>query len=188
MAAALVVLCAAMGPTCASAERPGVTAPAAPAVRIDGEVLDVEAALRSVAPQILRLESQIYAVRRRALEDAVARWLLERDAARRSVTVRDLLVEEVDAEVVAPTEAEIDARAARPQRGDTAGGTPGEIAEMREGIGASLMEQRRVRRRAEFVASLRAKTTITIEGLDPPVRTGWSPRRVSPRRDRPTPR
>ena len=167
MTTVVVMLYAAIGSTTlVSAESAAATAPA---VQIDGEALDVGAALRSVDLQILRLESQIYALRRRVVEDAVAKRLLEREAARRSMTIQALLAEEVDSKVVPPTEAEVDARATRPQRGDAAGGTPEDIAEMRQGIRASLVEQRRVQQRAQFVASLRAKANITIEGLDPPV-------------------
>jgi protein-disulfide isomerase len=165
MATAVVMLCAAMGP--ASAGETEATAPVIPVVRIDGEALDVEAALRSVTPQILRLEAQIYGMRRRAIEDAVAKRLLEREAARRSMSVRALLAQEVDARVAPPTEAEVEARLAG--RAGAADGTAEDVAETRAAIRASLVAQRRVEAQGRFVAALRERSAIRIDGLEPPI-------------------
>ena len=165
--AATVVLglCVAMGPALASGETVGA-AGGEPVVQVDGEALDIDAALRPFALQILRFESQAYALRRRAIDDAVAKRLIEREAAKRSLTTQALLALEVDAKIVPPTEVEVDARTA--SRGGAAGSTEAEIAETRVAIRASMVEQRRAEQRAQFVAALRANAAVTIEGLAPP--------------------
>jgi protein-disulfide isomerase len=163
---ALLTLGVAPGSAETGAEAPAVPSRAAPGVRIDGHALDFDAALRPFALQILRLESQLYALQRRAIDEAIAQYLLEREAARRSTSVRAMLAEEVDRRIVPPTEAEVDARLAR--RASATDGTAEDVAEMRTAIRASLVAQRRAEAQGRFVAALRESSSVRIEGLEPP--------------------
>jgi protein-disulfide isomerase len=162
-AAALMLLAFAAWPAAVPAQTP---ARSQPLVQIDGEGLDVEAALRPYALQILRAESQLYAIRRKAIDDAIARRLLEREAARRSVTVETLLAQEVDAKVTPPTDADVDAQLARRQGGPTL--SDEERHEARAGMRAALTEQRRAEQRQKLVTTLRERAKIVVD-LEPPV-------------------
>jgi protein-disulfide isomerase len=82
------------------------------------------------------------------------------------MNVRALLVEEVDARVVSPTPAEVEARLSR--RAGATDGTAEDLAETRAAVRASLAAQRRVEARARFVARLREASTVRIEGLERP--------------------
>jgi len=160
----LVMLAAAQPAAPATAE---TAAPAGrPLVEVDGEPLDVDAALRPFAAQILRLESQLYALRRRAVDDAIARRLLEREAARRSTTVEALLAQEVEAKLTPPAEAEVEARVAARKRAGAV--TDEELEAARHGIRAALAERQRAELREKLVASLRERARIVVEGLEPP--------------------
>lgn len=111
----------------------------------------------------LSLRAQEYQMRRQLLESLVEKRLLEIEARTRRVTVEALLKAEVESKAKPVTETDVDT-AMRSVGWGMAASSP---AETRERVRTALRRERESIRRAEFVTSLRAKTTIRVL-LDPP--------------------
>ncbi|MCC6130893.1 MAG: thioredoxin domain-containing protein [Acidobacteria bacterium] len=111
----------------------------------------------------LSLRAQEYQMRRQLLDSLVETRLLEIEARSRRITVEALLKAEVESKAKPVAETEVDT-AMRSVGWGMAASSP---AETRERVRTALRRERESIRRAEFLASLRAKTSIRVL-LDPP--------------------
>lgn len=125
---------------------------------IDGVPLTAEEVEAPVALQIFRLESQIHALRSKALEDAIAKRLLEREAKRQGLSVEALLVQEVQAKATPPTDEEV--RVFLENRKREGGVPPKEEAGLKEQLRNYLIQQKLAQQRERYVAVLRANAKV----------------------------
>jgi protein-disulfide isomerase len=147
----------------APAPSPAVAAASDVVAVIAGEPFTARQLEEAAGPRLFQLRSQQYQAQRQILDDAIAKRLLEREAAQRKITVDDLVQQEVTAKVTPVTEAEQKAfyEQNKPRFG------PLTEAEAMKRIETGLAQQRAAQRRADFVDTLRAKAGVRIL-LDPP--------------------
>ncbi len=118
---------------------------------------------QAVGTKLARLLTEVYNVRRAALDELIAKKLLDAEAARRGVTVDQLLQAQVRAKVSAPDPAEID-RVWEGVADRYAGMTKEQaLAE----ISRSAVEHRFQLRKAEYVRELREAAGVRVN-LQPP--------------------
>lgn len=132
---------------------------------IDGETLAVEEVESPVALQIFRLESQIYTLRKKAIEEAIDRHLLGREAKRHGLSIEDLLRQEVETRMAPPGEDEI--RMLLEKRKREAGGAQHDDAALREQLRNYLILQQLAQHRERYLADLRAKAKVVTYLSEP---------------------
>jgi protein-disulfide isomerase len=141
-----------------------LAAPAAGTVAIvDGKPItaaDLEALAGS---QLAQIRSQEYQIKRRALDELIARRLAEKEAAARGISSDELMRTEIEAKVPAITEAE--QKAFYEQNKARLGNTP--EADALKQIEAYLRQQKVRERQVAFVNDLKAKTPVRVM-LEPP--------------------
>ena len=131
-----------------------------PVASIGGEpILDSDL---PVSPEEHNLRQQMYEVRIKALEALIANKLLEQEANRREITVRDLIAAEVGSKVGAPTNKEVSEF--YNQRKDQIGKP---LKEVRESIVSSLQRTKAQVHLQELVARLEESTEIEVF-INPP--------------------
>lgn len=130
---------------------------------VNGETITVEELKRALGAKLANLEEQIYDLKRQELDSLIAQKLLVQEAAKRKISVAELLDAEVTAKVGLVTETEIDAfyQANKARiRGDE--------AEIRQKIRAFLQQQKLTARREAFVESLRSQGKVVVRLQPPP--------------------
>ncbi|NPV04544.1 MAG: thioredoxin domain-containing protein [Syntrophaceae bacterium] len=119
---------------------------------LDGAPITLSEIEENAAFQIYRLRGSIHSLLEREAREIADRRLLEREAARRGLSVEALLKEEVDGRVAPLRESDIDAYlAAHPEEAVRG-------AEGRARLRTYLEERGRIQRRLDYVASLREKS------------------------------
>jgi protein-disulfide isomerase len=130
---------------------------------VDGVTITAEEVDKSLSTQLTQLQEQIYALRREKVEALIAERLLEKEAARRGISVSALLDAEVTAKVGLVTEQEVEtfyrANEARLQ---------GNEAKLREQIRAHLQNQKLAAQRGALVQSLRSQASVVVHLKPPP--------------------
>ena len=116
---------------------------------LDGRPITLSEIEENAAFQIYRLRGSIHSLLQREAREIADRLLLEREAARRGLSVEALLKEEVDARVAPPKESDVEAYLA--EHPEEAGGG----AEGRARLRVYLEQRARIQRRLDYVASLR---------------------------------
>jgi protein-disulfide isomerase len=150
-----------------AAKESKTTALAAPAAgtvaMVDGKPItnaDLETAAGS---QLSQLRAQEYQIKRKALDELIARRLADKEAAARGISTDELMRTEIEAKVPAITEAE--QKAFYEQNKARIGGMA--EAEALKQIEAYLRQQKVRERQVAFVNELKAKTPVRVM-LDPP--------------------
>ena len=118
---------------------------------------------KQVNAQLTRMRAEEYNVKRRALDDAIARVLLEEEAKKRGTSVEELTRLEVDGKP-APIAAEDKQALYQRLKVRFSNKTEAELTKM---VDENLFRQSKVERRRQFVSELRSKTDIQIL-LEPP--------------------
>ena len=135
-----------------------------PLAEVNGEIITTDEWNRALGARLSKLEEQIYELKRRELASLIAQRLLSQEAAKRKISVAQLLDTEVTAKVGLVTEKEIDdfyeANKARIR---------GEEADVRQKIRAFLQQQKLNARREEFIDSLRSQGKVVVRLQTPPV-------------------
>jgi len=139
-------------------------AASAPLAEIDGVAITAEEVEKPLAPQLSKLEEQIYNLKRQRLDALINERLLEKEAARRKLSVPALLDSEVTAKVGLVTEQEIEKFYQ-----DNKGQIKGEQAEFREKIRAFLQNQKLAAKREEFLTALRGQAKVVVNLKPPPI-------------------
>ena len=131
-----------------------------PVATIGGEnILDSDL---PVSPEELNLRQQMYEVRIKALEGLIANKLLEQEAERREMTVRDLITAEVGSKVGEPTNREV--TEFYNERKDQIGKP---LKEVRESIVTSLQRAKAQLHLQDLVAQIEASTEVEVF-INPP--------------------
>jgi protein-disulfide isomerase len=135
-----------------------------PLAEVDGEAITADDIEKPIAAQIAKLNEQIYNLKRQRLEAAIRQKLLDKEAARRGLTVPKLLDAEVTSKVGLVTEEEVEAFL-EANRGRL--GTDETAA--REQARNRLQSQKLATARETYVTTLRNKAKITTNLAPPPV-------------------
>ncbi len=135
-----------------------------PLAVVDGVVIGSEEVEKSLAGQLTKLEEQIYNLKRQKLDALINDKLLEKEAAKRKLTVTALIDSEVTAKVGLITEQEIENFYQ-----DNKTQIKGEQAEVREKIRTYLQNQRLATKREEFLRVLRGQAKVIVNLKPPPV-------------------
>jgi protein-disulfide isomerase len=135
-----------------------------PLAVVDGVAIGSEEVEKSLAGQLSKLEEQIYNLKRQKVEALINEKLLEKEAARRKLTVPALLDAEVTAKVGLVTEQEIEKFYQ-----ENKGQMKGEQTEVREKIRSYLQNQKLAAKREEFLRSLRGQAKVVVNLKPPPI-------------------
>ncbi len=135
-----------------------------PLAEVDGIAITAEEVEKPLAPQLSKLEEQIYNLKRQRVEALINEKLLEREAAKRKLTVPTLLDAEVTAKVGLVTEQEIENFYQ-----ENKAQLKGEESNLRDQIRTRLQNQKLVAKREEFLKSLRSQAKVVVNLKPPPV-------------------
>lgn len=133
------------------------------AAAVGDAVITEEELNRAVGNRLMKIRTEEYNLRRNVLETLIEERLLAAEAARRKVTVDQLVTTEVDGRVATPAAEQIQLfyESSKQRFG---GMTPEEAMEQ---ISANMRAAAVAKRRAEFVASLRSASRVNVL-LEPP--------------------
>ena len=162
MLTAALVLAAAFqaGPAATASPTP----PAAPLAIVDGQPITSSDIEPIGGPNLTNARVQWYNAQRGAVDEAITRRLLEKEARARSISVAELLKAEVESKVVPVSPQEQKAfYDANKQRYFANVAEPEALKQIEAGLGQQRMQQRR----AEFAQSLRARANVKML-LEPP--------------------
>lgn len=135
-----------------------------PLAVVNGVAISPEEVEKPLAPQLGKLEEQIYTLKRQKIDALINDKLLADEAKKRGLSVPALLDAEVTSKVGLVTEQEIENfyQANKTQ-------IQGDESEAREKIRPYLQSQKLGQRRQEFLDSLRSQAKIVVNLKPPPV-------------------
>jgi protein-disulfide isomerase len=155
VSSAVVFVFAAVGPTIA----------AEPLAVVNGVPITAEEIEKPLAPQISKLEEQLYDLKRQKIDALINEKLLADEAKKRGISVPALLDTEVTSKVGLVTEQEIEDF----YQAHKAQIKPGEEAQAREQIRTYLQNQKLAQQREAFIQSLRSHAKIVVNLKPPPI-------------------
>ena len=129
---------------------------------VDGVAIASEEVEKPLASQLSKLEEQIYTLKRQKLDALINDKLLDKEAAKRKVTVPQLIDAEVTSKVSLVSEQEIE-KFYQDNKAQIKTDDP----ELRNKIRAYLQNQKLTAKREEFLKSLRSQAKI-VDNLKPP--------------------
>jgi protein-disulfide isomerase len=135
-----------------------------PIAEVNGEAITTKDLDSALGTKLARLEEQIYDLKRQELDSLIAQKLFAQEAAKRKISVSQLLDAEVTAKVPLVTETEIDAFY-RANKANIRGNDP----ETRQKIRAFLQQQKFNAQRELFIKSLRSRGNVIVRLQPPPV-------------------
>lgn len=132
------------------------------AATVGGVSITMEELNKAAKNQLQKVETEIYQVKKRALDDLIEEKLLEGAAKKKSLSVEKFLAEEVDAKITAPMEQEIKALydSSKEKLGKSFEEVKGQITDY-------LAQNRKMRAKADLIANLRQGADVKIN-LEPP--------------------
>jgi protein-disulfide isomerase len=131
---------------------------------VDGAPITSDEVEKPLVGQLSKLEDQIYNLKRQRIEALINEKLLEKEAAKRKLTVPALLDAEVTSRVGLVTEQEIEKFYQ-----ENKAQLKGEESTLREQIRGSLQNQKLAAKREEFLKSLRSQAKVVVNLKPPPV-------------------
>jgi protein-disulfide isomerase len=135
-----------------------------PIAEVNGEAITTKDLESALSVKLAKLEEQIYDLKRQELDSLIAQKLFAQEAAKRKISVSQLLDSEVTAKVPLITETEIDAfyQANKARiRGDD--------PETRQKIRAFLQQQKFDAKEALFIQTLRSQGKVIVRLQPPPL-------------------
>lgn len=159
--------------TAASAQNAEPAKAKQPVAIVGGQTLYVDDLGPSVSGQLFQLRNQEYEIKKRALDNLIEQRLLESAASKKGLTTEQLLLQEVDANVPEPSEAELEGyylgqrdRLNRPFN---------EVKDqLRQGFRQAKIQQAR----QDYLKALRKDTSVAILLTPPKVQVGYDPARL----------
>jgi protein-disulfide isomerase len=144
-----------------------------PVAIVAGKAISAEELTAKVAPQLQQLRNQEYEVKSQALEGLIDQKLLNAEAARREISVGELLRQEVDSKTPQPTAAEVEAfyqgqkdRINQP------------LEQVKEQLQQMLLQNRAQQVRAGFLRTLRDQTAVSVLLVPPRIEVAMDPNRL----------
>jgi protein-disulfide isomerase len=131
---------------------------ARPAAIVDGKVISEADLEATIGGRLMSLKSQEYTLKRQALEAAIDKILLEKEAARQGLTVEQLTHKEIDSKIRPATEEQVKAvyESTKDKYGDRS------EAEIMQQIATNLKQARINLRRSDFLKGLRSAAQVRI--------------------------
>ncbi len=155
-----LILCVAFALPLFPAETPAVE----PIAEVNGEAITTKDLESALGTKVAKLEEQIYDLKREELDSLIAQKLFAQEAAKRKISISQLLDTEVTAKVPLVTETEID-DFYRANKAHIRDNDP----ETRRKIRAFLQQQKFNAQRALFIKSLRSQGNVIVRLQPPPV-------------------
>jgi protein-disulfide isomerase len=149
------------------------TGSSSPLATVDGQpIYDSDLAPTSQG-QILSLRNQEYEIKKKALDDAIGKKLVEAVAKKQGIASEKLLQEHVDAKIAEPTDAELQAYylAIKNQ-------VNGPFDHVKEQIRSVLKQGKIQQARQDYMASLRKQVVVAVLMQPPRIQVGYDPVRV----------
>jgi len=134
----------------------------APLAVVDGVAITSEEVEKPLAPQLSKLEEQIYNLKRQRIDALINERLLAMEAAKRGISVPALIDAEVTSKVGLVTEQEIEILYQQNKAQ-----LKGEESSLRDQLRGHLQNQKLTAQREEFLKSLRSQAKIVVN-LKPP--------------------
>lgn len=135
-----------------------------PLAEVDGIIISSDEVEKALAPQLMKLEEQIYNLKRQRLDALINEKLLTREAAKRGISIPALLDAEITSKVGLVTEQEIESF-----YDANKGRFKGEESSVRDQIRQLLQNQKLQARREAFLQSLRSQAQVVVNLKAPPV-------------------
>jgi len=157
----------------ASAQGPSASKSGQPVATVDGQAVYDEDLLPSVQGQLLPLRNQEYEIKRKALDNVIEQKLLEAAAKKKGLTTEQLLVQEVEAKVSDPSDAEIEGfylavkdRINRP------------LADVKTQLKGSIKQAKAQQARQDYLKTLRADSKVVVLLSAPKIKVDYDPARL----------
>lgn len=144
------------GPLARAAEQESLLA------EIDGEGIRAQELEQALGLQLPQLYEQIYALKRKKLDELIVEKLLRQEAAKRGLSIHQLLDAEVTSKVGQVTEQEVESLFQQ-----TKGKFRGPEKGIRERLRSELLTQRTTAQKEAFIRRLRAERRVVVH-LQPP--------------------
>lgn len=162
---ALVAAVAVYGCTKPSAAPSASSTPTAPgsiAATVGGVSITMEELDKVAKNQLQKVDTEIYQIKKRALDSLVEDKLIEEAAKKKGSSAEKYLAEEIDSKVTAPTDAEIQALydSSKDRLGKPIEEVKGQIVDY-------LKQNKKARARNELIAGLKSGSEVKIN-LEPP--------------------
>jgi len=142
-----------------------------PVAVVGGETLYEKDFLPAIQGQVYKVRMQEYELKRQAIETEINKKLVRAEAQKRGVTEEELVRQEADSKIAAPTDAEVEEQfVAQMFRG--------QITQTKDQIGEQLKQEKVEQARQEYFASLRERAGVKIYLLPPRLEVGYDPSRV----------
>jgi len=139
-----------------------MASPAEMLAEVNGEAITAQEVDKSLGAPLAKLEEQMFMLKRQRVAALIDERLLAAEAAKRGISVRELLAQEVTAKVDAVTDADVDATYAE-LKGQLQGDEPSVRAQVR-----SLLQDRKLAaRRQAYLDTLRSQAKIVVN-MKPP--------------------
>lgn len=136
--------------------------PAGAAAVVNGETITMADLDSSAKKQLQRVDTEIYQIKKRVLDDLVEQKLIEGAAKKKGLSAEKFLAEEVDSKVAAPTDEEV--KAIYESSKDKSGKT---FDEVKNQIADYLKQNKRARAKAELIAGLKKDASVKVN-IEPP--------------------
>jgi protein-disulfide isomerase len=130
---------------------------------VDGVPIAADEVTKSLGAPLTRLERQVYEMKRQRLDALIGERLIEREAARRGVSVSELVDREVTAKVAPVTDPEVEAFYEANKARINA-----PLSTLHERIRGYLQNQNVAAQRDAFVGTLRSRANVVVHLKPPP--------------------
>jgi protein-disulfide isomerase len=148
-----------VGPQTPPADKPGVVA------TVGGQAITNEELEKAIAAKLAQLEEETFKLKSQQLDIIITRQLLEKEAARRGITLKQLIETEISAKADSVSDTEVDAFYQ-----ENKARLPGDPAQTKQRIRTYLESQNYVARRDSFLKLLRDEANVKVYLKAPPVR------------------
>jgi len=169
----LIVLACVASATLGLGQNHPTSGSSSPLAIVDGQpIYDSDLASTSQG-QILSLRNQEYEIKKKALDDAIGKKLVEAVAKKQGIASEKLLQEHVDAKIAEPTDAELQAYylAIKNQ-------VNGPFDHVKEQIRSVLKQSKIQQGRQDYIASLRKQVVVAVLMQPPRIQVGYDPARL----------
>ena len=151
-----------------------------PVATVEGQPVYEEDLLQVIQPQLMPVRQQEYEIKKKALDDLIQQKLLENAAKKKGVTAEQLLAQEVDAKIPAPSDAEVQGyyMALRER-------IKSPFTEIETQLKQSLKQAKVQQARQDYVKRLREEANVVVQLSAPRVNVAFDPARVRGNADAP---
>lgn len=144
-----------------------------PVAIVNGQAISEDELAPTVQGQLIPLRNQEYEIKRKALDSLIEQKLIENAAKSKGVTTEQFLVQNVDAKVAEPTDAEIEGFYMALRERITV-----PFDEIKPKLRDSLKQAKIQQARQDYIKSLRAQSNVAVLMSAPRVNVAYDPARL----------